>query len=208
MRPQTNANKNPIARSQARRTLLTLLLFLATTTTLQAQSHDFIAPVPATTACASGSVPIEFRDGLALVRLSINQKTMTFIIDSAGVTVINSDHLSLPFVTQIRTGIITASTAEPLQPWNVVDVKSLRIGSVEVRDSQVLSRSMRPLEARLGQQLDGILGTDILQLWDSVSLNYKGKALTLNRAVCTTPKKSDPIAHSENYVPFSGKSWH
>jgi hypothetical protein len=181
---------------------------LATTATIQAQFHDFIAPVPITTACTSGSVPIEFRDGLALAKLSLNQKPMTFIIDSAGVTVINSDRVSLPFVTQIRTGIITASTAEPLQPWNVVDLKSLRIGAVEVRDSQVLSRSMRLLETRLGQQLDGILGTDILQLWDSVYLNYKSKALILNRAACKPPKKSDPIAHSENYVPFSGKSWH
>jgi len=43
-------------------------------------------------------VPLTIRQGLALIRVSINHKPMTFIVDSGGMTIINSDRVSLPVV--------------------------------------------------------------------------------------------------------------
>ena len=139
--------------------------------------------------CGKAKLPLTFRASLVLVRISINQKPMTFIVDSAGTTMINSDRVSLPVVGQIRTSAVTVSAAEPLDLWNVVRVKSLTVGALDLRDSQVLSRSLRSLETKVGQEVDGILGNDVLRLWDSASFDYKHRVLVLERSVC--PEQND-----------------
>jgi hypothetical protein len=143
--------------------------------------------------CEKQSVPLTIRDGLALIRVSINGKPLTFIVDSGGRTIVNSDRVLLPVVRQIRTGTVTVSATETLDLWNVVQVNSLTVGAAELRDSKILSRSLRSLEAQLGQELDGIFGNDALRLWDSFALDYKHKVLVLQRSHCGQPPSAESL---------------
>jgi hypothetical protein len=42
-----------------------------------------------------------------------------------------------------------------------------------------LAKSLKALEAALGQEVDGILGNDVFNEWGSVTLDYKSRKLTL-----------------------------
>jgi hypothetical protein len=158
-----------------------------------------------TDACEKQSAPLIIRQGLALIRVSINHQPMTFIVDSGGMTIINSDRVSLPVVQQIRTGTITISATQTLDVWNVVHVKSFTVGAAELRDSKILSRSLRSLEAPLGQELDGIFGNDALRLWDSFSLDYNHKVLVLQRWHCTQPQDTESLWRLERDALRLGK---
>jgi hypothetical protein len=87
---------------------------------------------------------------------------MTFIVDSAGTSVVNSDHVTLRVVRQLRTAPVTLSQDSPLESWDVVEIESLRLGAEEIRDLKMLSRSLPQLEKQLGSEVDGILGADLL----------------------------------------------
>jgi len=209
VRPAKNANLHAKSWKKCRPVLALTTAFLAGTTVAVAQSpSEFIVRPADKNSCGTGNVPLEFREGLALAKVSVNQHAMTFLVDSAGVTMINSDRVILPLVQQIHTGIVTASSTEPLQLWNVVHIQSLKIGSAEIRDSNVLSRSLRSLESQLGRELDGIIGMDVLRLWDSVSLNYKAKVLALDGATCIHTKSSESLARLQyDAGPLIGRAW-
>ncbi len=155
--------------------------------------------------CEKQSVPLTIREGLALIRVSINGKPLTFIVDSGGMTIVNSDRVLLPVVRQIRTGTVTVSATETLDLWNVVQVNSLTVGAAELRDSKILARSLRSLETQLGQELDGIFGNDALRLWDSFALDYKHKVLVLQRSHCTRPPSTESLFRLERDALRAGK---
>lgn len=119
-----------------------------------------------------------------MAQILVNGKPMTFIVDSAGMSMINADRVTLRVVKQLRTGPVTVSAAEALESWNVVEVASLRLGNEELRDVRILSRGLPQLEKQLGSEVDGILGADLLTRWDAVSLNYKHGSMMLGRANC------------------------
>ena len=56
---------------------------------------------------------------------------------------------------------------------------SLKLGKMEIRNLDVLSRSLVAIEDELKTEVDGILGADLLKAWDSVQLDYRGKVLIL-----------------------------
>jgi hypothetical protein len=143
--------------------------------------------------CGKGTLPLTFREGLALVTVGIDEKPLTFIVDSAGTTIVNSDHVLLPVVQQIRASAVTVSAAEPKDLWNVVRVKSFTVGARDLSDSNLLSHSLRSLETQLGREVDGILGKDVLSLWDSVSLDYKHRVLVLERSNCPETLSSESL---------------
>jgi hypothetical protein len=155
--------------------------------------------------CEKQSVPLTIREGLALIRVSINGKPLTFIVDSGGMTIVNSDRVLLPVVRQIRTGTATVSATETLDLWNVVQVNSLTVGAAELRDSKILSRSLRSLEAQLGQELDGIFGNDALRLWDSFALDYKHKVMVLQSSHCSQPPSTESLFRLERDALRVGK---
>jgi hypothetical protein len=160
---------------------------------LRAQSRNTSPRLAENNSCGKGTLPLTFREGLALVTVGIDQRPMNFIVDSAGTTIINSDHVVLPVVEQIRGSAVTVSVAEPVDLWNVVRVKSFTVGARDMPDSTVLSRSLHSLEAKLGQEVDGILGKDVLRLWDSVSFDYKHHVLVLERSNCPEQPSSESL---------------
>jgi hypothetical protein len=162
--------------------LMALAACMTGSPNLYAQSGNEIGARPASSGdCNEESVAVIIRDGIALARVYVNQKPADFIVDTAGQTMINSDRLALPVVRRIRTGPVGVSGEARLEWWNVVKVESLAVGGVELRDSKILSQSLRALEKQLGLEVDGILGQDTLRVWDSASLNYKRRVLILRR---------------------------
>jgi hypothetical protein len=135
--------------------------------------------------CAPGGIPLTMRGGIALARLTINQKPMTFIVDSAGTTMVNSDRVALPVVQELRAAPVTISAGDALESWRVVNIGSLGLGKREIHDLKVLSRSLPQLEAKLKIEVDGILGADMLMWWDSVVLDYRHNVLVLESSRCT-----------------------
>jgi Aspartyl protease len=125
------------------------------------------------------------RDGIALAQLTINQKPMTFIVDSAGTTMVNSDRVALPVVRQLRAAPVTISTADAMESWRVVNISSLGLGKKQIHDLNVLSRSLPQLETQMNMEIDGILGADMLMWWDFVALDYGHKLLMLKTSRCT-----------------------
>jgi hypothetical protein len=142
--------------------------------------------------CAPGTVPLKVQEGIALATVQVNGKAMVFIVDSAGTTMINADRLALLVVGEIQTSPVTVSSAEPINSWKVVKIQTLGLGKKELRDLNVLSRSLPQLEAQLKTEVDGILGADVLGAWDSVALDYSKKTMTLMTSQCG-PKKADKM---------------
>jgi hypothetical protein len=136
--------------------------------------------------CREERIPIIVRGAIALVEIGVNGKTATFIVDSAGTTMINSDRMRLDVVEQLHLGQITAQETAPLEPWNVVEIKSMKFGKEELRDVRILSRSLPHLEKQLLAEVDGILGADLLTHWDAVALDYKHREMRLGRTSCLT----------------------
>jgi hypothetical protein len=134
--------------------------------------------------CALGGIPLTMRGGIALARLTINQKAMKFIVDSAGTTMVNADRVALPVVQELRAAPVTISSGDTLESWRVVNISSLGLGKREIHDLKVLSRSLPQLEAKLKIEVDGILGADMLMWWDSVVLDYRHNALVLESSRC------------------------
>ena len=149
--------------------------------------------------CREERIPIIVRGAIALVEIGVNGKTATFIVDSAGTTMINSDRLKLDVVEQLHLGQITVAETAPLEVWNVVVLKSMKFGKEELRDVRMLSRSLPHLEKQLLGEVDGILGADLLTHWDAVALDYKHREMRLGRTSCLT---SDEEPKSLSWLRF------
>ena len=150
----------------------------------RAQTRDRDTTAPTDHLCQEEKIPLKLKAGISLARLEVNGKPMTFIVDSAGTSVINSDHVTLRVVRQLRTAPVTLSQNAPLDSWDVVQIESLRLGAEEIRDLKILSRSLPQLEKQLGSEVDGILGADLLTRWDAVALDYRHGAMRLGRTSC------------------------
>ena len=93
-------------------------------------------------------------------------------------TIINSDRLHLLVLHTLTANTVTTSGAAPVE-WNLVRIGQFTIGGKEIRKRTALAKSLAELEAALGKEVDGILGNDILNQWDSLTLDYKKRALGL-----------------------------
>jgi hypothetical protein len=158
-----------------------MLLFPAAS---RAQNREREVPARAEQLCQEEKIPFTVKAGMSLARVEVNGKPAFFIIDSAGTSVVNSDHLSLRVVRQLRAGLVTLAQNPPPDSWDVVQIASLRLGAEEIRNLKVFSRSLPQLDKQLGRKVDGILGADVLTHWDAVALDYRHGTLHLGRASC------------------------
>jgi hypothetical protein len=110
----------------------------------------------------------------------VDGKPRLFMVDSGSeATIINSDRIDLPTKRVVQSELSTVSKSGLPVVWRVVNLHSFKLGQVEIRDLEALSRSLASVEEELKTEVDGILGADLLKAWDSVQLNYPGKVLTL-----------------------------
>ena len=150
--------------------------------------------------CREEKLALTVRGAISLVQISVNGTPRTFIVDSAGITIVNSDRVTLHVVEHLRTGPVTLSETAPLEPWNVVQIASLQLGREELKDVRILSRTLPHLEKQLGAEVDGVLGADLLTRWDAVASDYKHGALKLARVNCSMPVDEPPPAPSRTFA--------
>ncbi|MBV9302661.1 MAG: aspartyl protease family protein [Acidobacteriaceae bacterium] len=129
-------------------------------------------------ACISAKLPVSFSGRIGLAHVFVNGTPETFVIDTASDTIINSDRLQLLVLRAMTASTATTSGSLPLQ-WELVNVRQFGLGNTKIRNIGALSRSLRAVEQGLGREIDGILGNDILNQWDSVTLDYKKRMLVL-----------------------------
>jgi hypothetical protein len=180
--------------------LWAILTPLVINTAVIGQTREESGVRPAKNAsCGEERIPLIIRGAIALVEIDVNGKKATFIVDSAGTTMINSDRMRLDVVEQLHLGPVTVAETAPLEAWNVVELKSMKFGKEELRDVRILSRSMPHLEKQLLGEVDGILGADLLTHWDAVALDYKHREMRLGRTSCLT---SDAEPRSLSWLRF------
>jgi len=129
-------------------------------------------------ACVAATAPVTFSGRIASVRVIVDGAPATFVIDTASDTIVNSDRLHLFVQHTLTASTVTTSGSAPVT-WNLVRIGQFTVGGEQIRRRTVLAKSLRDLEAALGQQVDGILGNDVLNQWDAVTLDYKNRKLTL-----------------------------
>ena len=150
-------------------------------------------------------LPLKVRDNVSLVTVFVNEKPRTFLVDPAGKTIINSDRLRLPQMRQLRAGVIGAGGVAALD-WDIVSVDRLRLGSTQFQQMQILARTLAPLERQIGEQIDGILGTDVLMMWGKVSMDFEQNILVLELRTPCNGKNFTAISSAsanENASPWN-----
>jgi hypothetical protein len=129
--------------------------------------------------CVAAAAPVSFSGRIASVRAVVNGVPATFVIDTASDTIVNADRLHLFVLHAFTASTVTTSGAAPVA-WNLVRIGQFTVGGQEVRKRTVLAKSLRDLETALGREVDGILGNDVLNQWDAVTLDYKNRKLILD----------------------------
>jgi hypothetical protein len=140
-----------------------------------------VSPAADTGSCAGVTAPVVFSGRIALVRVLVNRAPGTFVIDTASDTIVNSDRLHLPVLHALRAATATTSGWAPVE-WSMVRLDRFTIGGRQIPKRTALAKSLHEIEAALGQQVDGILGNDVLDQWGSVTLDYKNRTLALDCA--------------------------
>jgi len=128
--------------------------------------------------CMGATAPVTFSGRIGSVRPTVNGVPRIFVIDTASDTIVNSDRLHLAVLRTLTASTVTTSGSVPIE-WNLVRIDELTVGGRQIRQITALAKSLRELEAALGQEVDGILGNDILNQWDAVTLDYKKRKLML-----------------------------
>jgi len=155
-------------------------LCLCDVSTVGVQAQDSKKPQPKQALASTGSIELTINRGLALAHVVVDGKPMIFIVDSGSEnTIINSDRIALPTKRTLQSQILTVTGSAVPVVMKVVNLYSLKLGKMEIRNLEVVSRSLAVIEGDLKTEVDGILGVDLLEAWDSVQLDYRGKVLTL-----------------------------
>jgi hypothetical protein len=110
------------------------------------------------------TAPVTFSGRIGSVRPTVNGVPRIFVIDTASDTIVNSDRLHLAVLHTLTASTITTSGSVPVE-WNEVRLRQFSVGGREIKKRTVLAKSLAAIEAALGQEVDGILGNDVLNQW-------------------------------------------
>ena len=137
-----------------RRLWLLGALCLCKVSTVGAQAQDPKKPQQKQALAPTGSIELTINRGIALAHVVVNGKPRLFIVDSGSeTTIINSDRIDLPTKRILQSGISTLSESNLPVVWKVVNLHSLKLGQLEIRDLEVMSRSLTPIEDELKTRL-------------------------------------------------------
>ena len=127
----------------------------------------------------AADIPFELLGNLVYVQVEVNGGSpLGFVLDTgAGATVLSTGtagDLGLP-----ARGRMEARGAGGSEEAAFVDVESLRLPGVELRDQVVVTVSLDALETALGERVDGLLGYDFLSRF-AVEIDYSRRRLALH----------------------------
>jgi hypothetical protein len=144
----------------------------------------FLAFVLDSGAFSSSSAPVEIplehsnSFGLVLVKAEVNGKGVVLVLDTgSNQTIISSN------VVVAKQGSLMDSTSTAkgsgYSGTGTFATAFLRLGSSAWRDHRILVMEMRDFSKSLGQNVDGILGMDLLGEFDVVTIDLRHHRLLL-----------------------------
>lgn len=109
------------------------------------------------------TVEVKRSAGLMFIEVSIHDKKYNFLFDSgAGATTVNEE-LATSLNLKVNQKAIDIKTAGNGGQFKTVDTLNLIIGGVNIRGKQVVVADLKTLSKVVGQQMDGIIGFDLLK---------------------------------------------
>lgn len=124
-------------------------------------------------------VPISAtRDGILLASVEIQGRTRAFIVDTGGMTTLNSN-LGLPKTTKRHMKATTALGSSVRE--GTYALVTINLGNGYAVTLEVLTRDMKAIEEFVGQPIGGILGYDILRDWTRITVDKEKGKLILER---------------------------
>jgi hypothetical protein len=125
-------------------------------------------------------VPFELRGGLIFVKVKVNGKPASFILDSGAPYLVLSKRLNAKATDTLEGKGISGT----MQLQQVV-VPSLEFGSMQLTDAPAIAMDMAHLEKLTKRPIDGLIGYSTLKEYELL-LDYESKTMTLFRAGATS----------------------
>jgi hypothetical protein len=115
------------------------------------------------------------RDGIALVSVKVARQPHLFIVDTAGMTTLNSS-LALTQVTRKKTSTTTAFGAST-ESYGFARI-TLDFGGGYFLTTEAPIHNLKAVEDRLKKPIGGVVGYDILRDWKRLTIDReKGKLI-------------------------------
>lgn len=126
------------------------------------------------------SVPFELDDqfGSILVRMEVNGKTATFLLDTgAASTFVRAELVGVDSFTLEQSRFRGDGGMEVRGVW---ERAKLSVGDwTSTMDVKAIDTA--PISRRFGRRIDGLLGQDILRQFSRVTLDFEERTLVLSR---------------------------
>jgi predicted aspartyl protease len=138
-----------------------------------------VAPQP------PNSVEIPLRSshdfGLMLVEVRVNGKPAVFILDTGSNHTIVSSKL-VDVATPSLRDAVTSKKSSGYSGNGIFTRASLAVGPVLWRDHRILAMDTHEISKSLGESVDGLLGLDFLNEFDTVVVDFRQHKLILTRS--------------------------
>jgi hypothetical protein len=143
---------------------------------------------------AQKPVSFVYHHSLIFLKVKVNEKKELLFLMDTGANISSIDNtsaqlLSLPVVAEKDSITGTAGT----EHISICSARSLRLGSILVKNMNLVSRDLSRFIAPGNQKLNGILGTDFLKKY-AITIDYGKKTILLS--------KKKPAAGKEKTVAF------
>jgi predicted aspartyl protease len=128
----------------------------------------------------SVEVPFEYSRtfGLMLIKAEINGKPAVMVVDTGSNETIVSPRLVVVKRLNSKNAVATAK-GSGFSGSGITATAFLRIGSFDPKNCEILVMDLRDLAKTLGQNVDGILGLNVLKEFESVGIDLKRHKLIL-----------------------------
>lgn len=161
-----------------RRSGVTAALFVFLVLCLPACLQDVLAAQgnnPAQDTAPSDEIPIERCDLLPVVKIRIDGADMRFLLDTAATTMLNLKSFSSGRSKQVQ---ITSWSGTAATSAREVSLPEFVLGAHRLRDLKLPAIDLSPIGKACGNQIDGILGVDLLDKM-GVTIDLKRRVATL-----------------------------
>jgi hypothetical protein len=125
-------------------------------------------------------IPFQFSRafGLMLIRAEVNGRPAVFVLDTAS----NHTTVSSRFVdvtTPPLRDTVSSEKGSGFSGTGIFTRASLKVGPVVWRDHQILAMDLKEISKSLGENIDGLLGMDFLNEFESVMVDLRQHKLIL-----------------------------
>jgi hypothetical protein len=119
-----------------------------------------LGALPGGTALAAEEIPIERCDRLPVITVSVQGKSLRFLVDTAAMSVLNIKSFAGGQMTAIP---VTSFTGTSLTSARQVTLPELVLGGYRLYNLRLPAIDLSPIVEACGGQIDGILGLDLLE---------------------------------------------